>query len=48
MVTGKPTLKVLKYGDPIFRQIIKEASDFTNLSYLIEQMLNTMKEESGI
>ena len=47
-VTDKPTLKILKYGDPILRKKVEDVSDFTNLPYLAEQMLNTMKEESGI
>jgi len=48
MVTAKPTLKILKYGDPILRKKVEDVSDFTNLPYLVEQMFNTMHEESGI
>ena len=47
-VTAKPTLKILKYGDPILRKKVEDVSDFTNLPYLVEQMFNTMHEESGI
>ena len=47
-VTAKPKLKILKYGDPILRKKVEDVSDFTNLPYLVEQMFNTMHEESGI
>ena len=47
-VTNKPTLKILKYGDPILRKKVEDISDFTNLPYLVEQMFNTMHQESGI
>ncbi len=47
-VTVKPTLKILKYGDPILRKKVEDVSDFTNLPYLVEQMFNTMHEGSGI
>jgi len=46
--TVKPTLKILKYGDPILRKKVENVSDFTNLPDLVEQMFNTMYEGSGI
>ena len=46
--TAKPTLKILKYGDPLLRKKVEDVSDFTNLPYLVEQMFNTMHEGSGI
>ena len=48
MITAKPMLKILKYGDPILRKKVEDISDFTNLPSLVEQMFNTMHEESGI
>ena len=48
MLTAKPTLKILKYGDPVLRKKVQNVSDFTNLPYLVEQMFNTMHEENGI
>ena len=44
----KHTLNILKYGNPILRKKVEHVRDFTNLPYLVEQMFNTMHEESGI
>ena len=43
-----PKLDIVKYGDPILRKPVDDISDFTSISYMAEQMLNTMYEESGI
>ena len=47
-ITAKPTLKILKYGDPILRKKTENIRDFSNLPYLVEQMFNTMYDERGI
>ena len=47
-VTAKPTLKILKYGDPLLRKKVEDVSDFRNLPYLAEKMFNTMHKEGGL
>ncbi|MBC8257074.1 MAG: peptide deformylase [Candidatus Marinimicrobia bacterium] len=48
IATAKPALQILKYGDPILRKKVENVSDFRNIPDLVEQMFNTMHEESGI
>ena len=44
----KETLPVVKYGDPILRQKVKDITDFSDLKTLIDNMFNTMYKERGI
>ena len=40
--------EVVHYGDPILRKVCKPVKDFKKLSSLIDDMFDTMYEESGI
>ena len=42
------TLPILKYGDTILRQKVKDITDFSNLRIFIDQMFGTMYEEGGV
>lgn len=46
--TAKPTLKILKYGDPLLRKKVENVIDFKQLPYLVNEMFNSMHEEGGI
>ncbi len=41
-------LPVVKYGDPILRQKVRNVVDFENLNSLIKDMFETMYHEQGI
>ncbi len=40
--------EVVHYGDPILRKVCKPVKDFKKLSSLIDDMFDTMYEESGV
>jgi len=40
--------EVVNYGDPILRKVCKPVKDFKKLSSLIDDMFDTMYEESGV
>jgi len=41
-------MEVIHYGDPILRKVCKPVEDFSSLSNLLDDMFDTMYEESGI
>ena len=41
-------MSVVKYGDPILREKVKNIHDFSRLPVLVEQMFSTMSNENGI
>ena len=41
-------MEVIKYGDPILRRKCQKVKDFKELQVLIDDMFDTMYEESGI
>ena len=43
-----PLLSIVKYGDTILREKVKDIYDFSQLPVLVEQMFATMSNENGI
>ena len=41
-------MEIIHYGDSILRKVCKQVTDFSNLSKLLDDMFDTMYEESGI
>jgi peptide deformylase len=42
------TLPVVKYGDPILRKKVEDVQEFSEISFKVQQMFDTMYEEGGI